>query len=191
MNTTHTSSNFDLVLRVPLGSGEGITFTPTNDGKRLEVKLDTAYTDGKYVTIHNTGKAYTVYGTVQSEGQIIQTNHEFDQEPITGTNVQRGEGGVVRVGTAVADSDAMPKKQVEDGFVKSVAGTTNAPVVYIRDVKGVDATMPIINYSALPWSIPQRGSSGAVIVGTPVGINDATTKAYVDNLNTIIITAGA
>ena len=71
------------------------------------------YANNHYVPIHNTGNSYTVYGTVQSEGQIVQVNLEFDQAPTTGTIVQRGEGGVVRVGTPVGLSDATNKAYVD------------------------------------------------------------------------------
>lgn len=72
------------------------------------------YANNHYVPIHNTGNSYTVYGTVQSEGQIVQVNLEFDQAPSTGTIVQRGEGGVVRVGTPVGISDATTKAYVDE-----------------------------------------------------------------------------
>ena len=71
------------------------------------------YANNHYVPIHNTGLSYTVYGTVQSEGQIVQVNLEFDQAPTTGTIVQRGEGGVVRVGTPVGVNDATTKAYVD------------------------------------------------------------------------------
>ena len=109
---------WSIVRRGSAGQGEfGDPDEPTH-------AVNLRYANNHYVPIHNTGNSYTVYGTVQSEGQIVQVNLEFDQAPTTGTIVQRGEGGVVRA-------------------------------------------------------------------GTPVSNNDATTKAYVDNLNTITITAGA
>ena len=72
------------------------------------------YANNHYVPIHNTGNSYTVYGTVQSEGQIVQVNLEFDQAPTTGTIVQRGENGVVRTGTPVGISDATTKAYVDE-----------------------------------------------------------------------------
>lgn len=191
LNTTHTSSDFDLVLSVPLVSGEGITFAPTNDGKRLEVKLDTAYADGKYVA--KIGKE-TQVGTILYGREFTGDEKGFIVESIAhngNTIVQRKSGGAVEVGTAVEDSDAMPKKQVEDGFVKSVAGTTNAPVVYIRGQDGTNKTVSLDSLTASTYSVAQRDVNGNIKVGTPVGVSDATTKAYVDNLNMITITAGA
>lgn len=103
----------------------------------------------------------------------------------------RGTGGTLKVGTAVADSDAMPKKQVEDGFVKSVAGTVNAPVAYIRGQDGTNKTASLDSLTASSYSVAQRDVNGNIKVGTPKGASDATPKAYIDNLNTITITAGA
>ena len=40
-------------------------------------------------------------------------------------------------------------------------------------------------------TIAYRGAGGVLGVGTPTQAGHATTKAYVDNLNTITITAGA
>lgn len=72
------------------------------------------YANNHYVHIHNTGNSYTVYGTVQSGGKIVQVNLEFDKAPTTGTIVQRAEGGVVRVGTPVGVNDATTKAYVDE-----------------------------------------------------------------------------
>lgn len=184
LETTYTNSDFDLVLSVPLVSGEGITFAPTNDGKRLEVKLDTAYTDEKYVAKGSTRKAVYARDYQGNEGM---TPYAESADPFT--LVRRAAGGVVRVGTAVEDSDAMPKKQVEDGFVAKVT-TGNRNQAYTVDTNN-QQTMIDISINPDSWQLARRYEDGRLQVGTPVGINDATTKAYVDNLNTITITAGA
>ena len=188
--TTKISHNFNLVLNIPLISGSGITLAPTSNGKCIEAKLDTTFTDDKYVPIHNTGSSYTLYGTVRSGGQIVQVNLGFDQAPTDGTIVQRAEGGVVKVGTAVADNDAMPKKQVEDNFVKSYVGTPATTKIYVRNNAGVDTTVTL-NTRPDNYSVAQRGIGGVLQVGTPTANSHATTKAYVDGLNAITITAGA
>lgn len=82
---------------------------PTEDTNAVTL----GYANNHYVPIHNTGASYTVYGTVQSGGQIVQANLEFDQAPTTGTIIQRGKGGVVRVGTPVGANDATPKSYVD------------------------------------------------------------------------------
>ena len=174
-----TTKDVPMDIDLPIVAGDGITIDKKPTEEKVEVKLDTAFTDGKYVPIHNTGTSYTLYGTVQSEGKIVQVNLGFDQSPVSGTIVQRGEGGVVKVGTAVEDSDAMPKKQVEDGFVHK--GTEKA-AVYCINREGVETMIPYNEYE-IPFTLVRRINGGIVKVGTPVGLNDATTKAYVDGLH--------
>ena len=174
-----TTKDVPMDIDLPIVAGDGITIDKKPAEEKVEVKLDTAFTDGKYVPIHNTGTSYTLYGTVQSEGKIVQVNLGFDQSPVSGTIVQRGEGGVVKVGTAVEDSDAMPKKQVEDGFVHK--GTEKA-AVYCINREGVETMIPYNEYE-IPFTLVRRINGGIVKVGTPVGLNDATTKAYVDGLH--------
>ena len=175
-----TTKDVPMDIDVPVVAGEGIIIGKKASEEKVEVKLDTAFTDGKYVPIHNTGSSYTVYGTVQSGGKIIQTNMEFNQEPYSGTIVQRAEGGVVKVGTAVADNDAMPKKQVEDNFAPRLT-SDNPTYPYFYAVYGNNA--PTLIGGSLgnnSTTVAIRGENGRLQVGTPVGINDATTKAYVD-----------
>lgn len=111
--------------------------------------------------------------------------------PAGGSIAQRKQnGGAVEVGTAVQDSDAMPKKQVEDGFVSKIS-TAGAERCYTITPEGKQSARGIVANIADPYTIPLRGAGGILRVGTPVGVNDATPKSYVDNLNTITITAGA
>ena len=177
-----TTKDVPMDIDVPIVAGDGIVIGKKASEEKVEVKLDTAFTDGKYVPIHNTGSSYTVYGTVQSGGKIIQTNMEFNQEPYSGTIVQRGKDGVVKVGTAVADNDAMPKKQVEDNFVKSYVGTPATTKIYVRNNAGVDTTVTL-NTRPDDYSVAQRGIGGVLQVGTPTANSHATTKAYVDGLH--------
>ena len=178
-----TTKDVPMDIEVPVVAGEGITIDKVNGQEKVEVKLDTTFTDDKYVPIHNTGSYSTLYGTVQSGGQIVQTNMEFNQEPYSGTIVQRAEGGVVKVGKAVADSDAMPKKQVEDNFAPLLT-TNNPEYPYFYAVYGNNA--PTLIGGSLgknSTTVAIRGEGGILEVGTPVGVNDATTKAYVDGLH--------
>ena len=175
-----TTKDVTMDIEVPIVAGEGITIDKQSAGEKVEVKLDTTFTDDKYVPIHNTGSSNTLYGTVQSGGQIVQVNLGFDQAPTDGTIVQRGKDGVVKVGTAVADSDAMPKKQVEDNFAPLLT-SDNPGDPYFYIVYGNDA--PTLIGGSLgknSTTVAIRGENGRLQVGTPVGVNDATTKAYVD-----------
>ena len=134
------------------------------------------------VTTGNRNQAYTVDTNNQQQMMGISVSVE------AWALAQRGEGGRLQVGTAVEDSDAMPKKQVEDGFVHK--GTSNS-ACYCIDYTGAENMVNYSIYLDQPYTLAQRDVDNTIKVGTPVGVNDATTKAYVDNLNTITITAGA
>ena len=68
--------------------------------------------------------------------------------------------------------------------------TTQRTQAYVKNPNGTQSMYDMAMYFAAN-TIAVRGEDGRLQVGTPVGVNDATTKAYVDNLNTITITAGA
>lgn len=92
----------------------------------------------------------------------------------------RGTDGTLKVGTAVEDSDAMPKKQVEDGFVAKVTTTSGSNLAYIAKNDGTQSTIPI---AQMPYqnTVAQRGAGGTLKVGTPVGDDDATPKKFVED----------
>lgn len=103
---------------------------------------------------------------------------------------RKQNGGALEVGTAVDDNDAMPKKQVEDGFVAKNSETTQRTQAYVKNPNGTQSMYDMAMYFSAN-TIAVRGEGGRLKVGTPVDVADATPKAYVDNLNTITITAGA
>lgn len=176
-----TTKDVTMDIEVPIAAGEGITIDKVNGQEKVEVKLDTAFTDGKYVAkIGNATKAGTIlYGrdfTGNEKGFIVESiAHNAN------TIVERKSGGAVEVGTAVGDYDAMPKKQVEDGFVKKVT-TGNRNRAYTVNTNNQQEMMDI-STNPEAWKLPRRYEDGRLQVGTPVGINDATTKAYVDGLH--------
>lgn len=191
LETTKTTHDFNLVLNIPLISGSGVTLAPTSNGKCIEAKLDTAFTDGKYVAKQTNPPYKGFYGVYSSDNQIFEPYSEY-AVLVKGkwTIAQRYTNGRLRVGTAVEDSDAMPKKQVEDGFVAKIEPISQTTTAYVVSGDGTPSGIRIDGI-AQPNSLAYRSTGGVVRVGTPVGVNDATTKAYVDNLNTITITAGA
>ena len=172
-----TTKDVPMDIDVPVVAGEGITIDKVNGQEKVEVKLDTAFTDGKYlkkVTVTEGSNLAYVANFSGGQGTI-----PIEVIPIRGSLVQRTAGGVVKVGKAVADDDAMPKKQVEDGFVKK---GTEAAAVYCINREGIETMIPYNEY-AIPFTLVRRVDNGIVKVGTPVGVNDATTKAYVDGLH--------
>ena len=178
-----TTKDVPMNIDVPVVAGEGITIDEKSTGEKVEVKLDTAFTDDKYVpkvtVTEGSNRAYVA----RKEG--TQGTIPIEAIPIENSIVQRLAGGVVKVGTAVADDDAMPKKQVEDGFVHSEAtgSQMDYPKAYIIGIDGNNKILPMDANGTKPFSLVQRNGNGIVRVATPVGVHDATTKAYVDGLH--------
>lgn len=187
-----TTKDVTMDIEVPIVAGEGITIDKKSTEEKVEVKLDTALTDGKYVAKQTTSilNQSFVYAYDSNGDRRFQVTNALSRESIP----IRGYGGAVKVGTAVEDSDAMPKKQIEDGFVpKQIPTATKS--AYITDTNGEQSLMAIHGGNAAPYSIAARSAGGVVRVGTPVGVNDATTKAYVDGKigyyhNIVITTTG-
>lgn len=179
-----TTKDVPMNIDLPIVAGEGITIDKKSAEEKVEVKLDTAFTDGKYVK--------SVAGTTNEPVAYIRSGDGTDKTLAIVHNIgnnnngeftlaQRGIGGTLKVGTAVEDSDAMPKKQVEDGFVakkESASGQTRA-----YTVNGSTQGTVFVDAGYTEWSIALRAPGGVLRVGTPVGVNDATTKAYVDGLH--------
>lgn len=166
-------------IDVPIVAGEGITIDKVNGQEKVEVKLDTAFTDGKYVkSVAGTKNEPAVY--IRDVKGVDTTMPIINYSAMPWSIVQRGSTGAIKVGTAVEDSDAMPKKQVEDGFVAK--GTSNS-ACYCIDQTGSEN---MVNYSIQldkPYTLAQRDVNYTLKVGTPVGVSDATPKAYVDGLH--------
>lgn len=179
------------------------------DGKAIATRADSSeLTDGDLVKWDGTTNSLVDSGkktddfvekVTVTEGSNLayiakndgtQSTVPIAQMPYQNTVAQRGAGGTLKVGTAVADSDAMPKKQVEDGFVAKNSETTQRTQAYVKNPNGTQSMYDMAMYFSAN-TIAVRGEGGRLKVGTPVDVADATPKAYVDNLNTITITAGA
>lgn len=172
-----TTKDVTMDIDVPIVAGEGITIDKVNGQEKVEAKLDTAFTDGKYVAKVTKGVGMWAYIVDGNDNQdVIALDHSASNWSLA----RRGAGGTLKVGTAVADSDAMPKKQVEDGFVKK--GTSNS-ACYCIDYTGSENMVNYSIYLDKPYTLAQRDVDYTLKVGTPVGVSDATTKAYVDGLH--------
>ena len=178
-----TTKDVTMNIDLPIVAGDGITIDKVNGQEKVDVKLDTAFTDGKYVSKRTTtapNQSY-LYGYDSNGDRQFQVT----DSPNAGSVPIRGDGGRLKIGKAVEDSDAMPKKQVEDGFVHSEATGSKMDYAkaYIIGIDGTNKISPIDANGTKPFSLVQRNSNGVVRVATPVGVNDATTKAYVDGLH--------
>ena len=174
-----TTKDVTMDIDVPVVAGEGITIDKVNGQEKVEVKLDTAFTD-KYLEKVTTGNRDQAY-TIDSENRQVMMWIDF--KVAEWTLARRYFDGRLQVGTAVEDSDAMPKKQVEDGFVAKITTTSGSNLAYVAKNNGTQGTMSITTDPAGGSLAQRKQNSGALEVGTPVGINDATTKAYVDGLH--------
>ena len=156
--------------------------TPVNENDATTKQ----YVDDGFVAKVTTTSGSNLAYVAKNDG--TQGMFAITTAPSGGTIAQRKQnGGALEVGKAVADSDAMPKKQVEDGFV---AKTSTTEVVYATDSSGVQKEVPYTAY-IVSDSIVLRDSKGHINAANPNSEYHATTKAYVDNLNAITITAGA
>lgn len=95
------------------------------------------------------------------------------------TLAQRGAGGVLKVGEAAADNDAINLAYAKAHYVKKQTTTDNASYTYAYDKNG-DKTFQITS-STNPFSVAFRGNNGRLKVGAPVEANDAATKIYTDS----------
>lgn len=185
-NTTHISFNptkWDLVTFDGFACLR--TSDPTGDDGRQCVNKQTA--DKTYVKQVTKGGGMWAYIIDGNDNQDVLG---IDDGSSAWSLARRGANGVLKVGTPVSDNDATTKKYVEDGFVaKQIPLATRS--AYTTAANGEQSLMIIHGGSAEPYSIASRSAGGVLRVGTPVGVNDATTKQYVDNFNTITITAGA
>lgn len=173
-----TTKDVPMDIEVPVVAGEGITIDKVNGQEKVEVKLDTDYTDGKYVA--KTTATNILYGT-GNLGEAV-TNHyafypasynvvQFDNEGCLRTNNPTGEDGRQCVNKQYADEHYLDK-----------VTTGNRDRAYTVDSQNRQDMMTI-SYNPDAWTLAKRYADGKLQVGTPVGINDATNKAYVDGLH--------
>ena len=178
-----TTKDVTMDIEVPIVAGEGITIDKKANQEKVEVKLDTTFIDGKYVAKQANPPYKGLYGVYANNNENFEPYSEY-AVIIKGkwTIAQRYTNGRLRVGTAVEDDDAMPKKQVEDGFVAKIEPISQTTTAYVVSGDGTPSGIRVDGI-AEPNSLVLRSTGGVVRVGTPVGVNDATTKAYVDGLH--------
>ena len=181
-----TTKDVTMDIDVPIVAGEGITIDKVNGQEKVEVKLDTAFTDGKYVP--KVTEPWKIYATDYLGNT---TTIKYSPAPVPGYIPVFNPNGCLKTdGPVKVESESefeygrycVNLKYANEHYVKSVAGTTNEPVAYIRGGDGTDKTLAIENNTGA-FTLAQRGAGGTLKVGTPVGVNDATTKAYVDGLH--------
>ena len=177
---TYTDGNHDSTMNidVPIVAGEGITIGKKASEEKVEVKLDKTFTDGKYVA--KTTQTNVVYGT-GNNGDTEYTH--FSYNPVA-WNITKFDGtGCLRTNDPTGDDGRQcVNKQYADAHYLSKVTTGNRNQAYTVDTQNRQAMMGITEDPAA-WALARRYTDGRLQVGTPVGVNDATTKAYVDGLH--------
>lgn len=175
-----TTKDVTMDIDVPVVAGEGITIDKVNGQEKVEVKLDTAFTDGKYAA--KLTNPYVVYLT-DGEGKLFPSAG-YSNQPINDDVVCYDGNGRLRTNDPTGyDGRLCVNKQYADAhYISKVTITSGANLAYIAKNDGTQSTYPI-TYLPQQSTIAQRGNNGTLQVGTPVGVNDATTKAYVDGLH--------
>lgn len=174
--TKDVTMNIDL----PIVAGEGITIDKVNGQEKVEVKLDTAFTDGKYVAkVTDKNIAYTT----DNNGAAITTHMSFNP---TKWDLATFDGfDCLRTSDPTGDDGRQcVNKQFADGhYVAKHSEATQTHQAYVKNPDGTQAMMGMARTTATTNTVVVRDIGGTVKVGTPVGVNDATTKAYVDGLH--------
>lgn len=174
---TYTDGNHDAAMdiSIPIAAGEGITIDKKASEEKVEVKLDKAFTDGKYVPKTNT--PWRLYVT---DGAGNQSTVNYTYLADWNAVVQRDGGGRAKVNTPLSDNDIANKAYVDNGFVPRMISTTGTQI-YAFDNNGLkDVHM---SAGAIESGIAYKDNGGVLSVGTPTGLSHATTKAYVDGLH--------
>lgn len=178
-----TTKDVTMDVEVPIVAGDGIAIDKKDGAEQVEIKADSDYFDGKYVakqTASQTGVSF-LYG-YDSEGARY---FQISGGSVTGTVAYRGAGATVKVGPPAENNDAVHLGYANEHYVAKLANPD------VRSVSIVDKDASgnwlyqwyRFEDEAVEWTFPRRAAGGVVRVGTPVGVNDATTKAYVDGLH--------
>lgn len=98
-----------------------------------------------------------------------------------------GGGGVSSVNGDAGPAVVLDAADVGAMDADAIAVTTTANRVYGTGSDG-SPTVYVISTGTTTGAIAQRGTNGVLPVGTPTATNHATTKAYVDAINTALDT---
>ena len=168
-------------MEIPIVAGEGIVIGKKASEEKVEVKLDTDLTDGKYVP--KTTTAWRVYLT---NGSGAQATLPYGSDDISNTIMHRNNRGGAKVNTPETLADdatdgkyIVNKEYVDNGFVAKNSKTTQRTQAYVKNPNGTQSMYDIAMYFSAN-TIAVRGEAGRLQVGTPVGQNDAVNKKYAE-----------
>ena len=185
-----TTKDVPMKIELPIVAGDGITIDKSPYGEQVEIKADTDALGGFFMPLVGYGQIPAVDYSSNVVGKYygpfsggIPTYSDDNLGEDTGGNFLYA---MTTGSENLADADKSKfrltnKQYVDDGFVPKRTTTGSDSYVYAYS-KGGDNGLRVSG-EAVASTIPFRFSNGTLKVGTPVGVNDATTKAYVDGLH--------
>lgn len=187
-----TTKDVTMDMEIPVAAGEGIIIDKKANEEKVEIALDFDALNGHY---YNTGDLSSGSGICAIENyvpKILYPIHgAFENIPTYETNealfVFANDEQLDEYNGSFPDSDyyAINVKYARDKLLEKSEGLVGQTRAYTvrRDGNGSYQESLCIDAGNAEWSVAQRGAGGVLCVATPVGVNDATTKAYVDGLH--------
>lgn len=178
-----TTKDVPMKIDLPIVGGEGIDFYQYSGENKFTIELDpsvvtemvlgasSSSTSTEVLALGSIGVEYYDFGFLLPNG-VPQYSYDSkimaytDGEEITDINTD-----AVLVNKAYANQHYLEKVTTGNRMQAYSVNSNN------------QQEMLDISYNPLAWTLPRRYDNGRIQVGTPVGINDATTKAYVDGLH--------
>lgn len=176
-----TTKDVPMNIEVPIVAGEGITFYKYPGEEKFTVELDSGVVTemvlgtsdtSKVLGLGSTGIEYYDYGQRIPNGFPMYTGDNKLQAATDDEQITNPDTDAVLVNKAYANQHYV---------AKHTTTVPNRTFVYAFDSTGEKQFNMRMEPDAI--TVPLRGAGGRLQVGTPVGVNDATTKAYVDGLH--------
>ena len=179
-----TTKDVPMKIDLPIVRGDGIDIHKVNGQEKIAVELipeEVTYMVlgtseiPQILALSSTGVEYYEFGQLIPYGIAEYTTDNklmamTDNEEISDPNTD-----TVLVNKAYANQHYLAKQE-------GIVGQTRVYTVR-RDMNESYQDTAYVDANYTEWSIAQRAPGGVLRVGTPVGVNDATTKAYVDGLH--------
>lgn len=186
-----TTKDVPMNIDLPIVAGEGIIINKKPAEEIVEIKADTDTLGGFFMPLVGTGEI----PAVNYSGQIVGKYYG----PFSGgipvysdDNLGEDTGGNFLYAMTTGNENLMDsdkskfrltnKQYVDDGFVAKMEPISKTTTAYVVSGDGTPSGIRVDGI-AQPNSLVLRSTGGVVRVGTPVGVNDATNKAYVDGLH--------
>ena len=138
-------------------------------------QMDTALQD----KVNKTTTPNQVYGT---DTNGMQSRYDISKNARSISVVQRTESGTIKAANPTQDNELTTKKYVDDGLAGKVDKTTEPAKIYGTGPDGEPHLYEQNASELIPWSLPMRNGTGALVAANPTQNNELTTKEYVDNL---------